>query len=354
LWWFGRGLDWSLVKGALQQSDWRLILLAWVIVLAAYAWRAMRWGAFLAPLCKASARELWVATTIGFGAILLVGRAGEVVRPVVLPMRDRRVRPAAAFVTIMIERVYDFMAVSLIFALSLLWFRPAAASVNDFHRVRIAGVLILGVCISGIVGLVLFRLKSDTIISGVESRLNRWSRIPFKARKAVLSLLDQLARALRILTSARELAVTIGWTALLWGSVAAANLLVFRAFHIHAEGRPFGFTETFFVLGFAMVGSAVPTPGGAAGAFHAATGAGLVFLGVEKEQAAAAAIVLHLVDFAPAATFGLYYFLRREVSFTRLRELMTSDAVEHAVEDEKIVPVESIDNKSFETVGARD
>jgi len=219
LWWFGRGLDWSLVKGALQQSDWRLILLAWVIVLAAYAWRAMRWGSFLAPLCKASARELWVATTIGFGAILLVGRAGEVVRPVVLPMRDRRVRPAAAFVTIMIERVYDFMAVSLIFALSLLWFRPAAASVNDFHRVRIAGVLILGVCITGIAGLVLFRLKSDTIIRWVESRLNRWSRIPFKARKAVLSLLDQLARALRILTSARELAVTIGWTALLWGSV---------------------------------------------------------------------------------------------------------------------------------------
>jgi len=77
-------------------------------------------------------------------------------------------------------------------------------------------------------------------------------------------------------------------------------------------------------------------------------------LGVEKEQAAAAAIVLHLVDFAPAATFGFYYFLRREISFARLRELMTSDAVEHAVEDEKIVPAESIDNTSFETVGARD
>jgi uncharacterized membrane protein YbhN (UPF0104 family) len=85
-----------------------------------------------------------------------------------------------------------------------------------------------------------------------------------------------------------------------------------------------------------MVGSAVPTPGGAAGAFHAATGAGLVFLGIEKEQAAAVAIVLHLVDFGPAALFGLSYFLRGEVNLSRLRNLMKTESVEHAVEDELV------------------
>ena len=354
LWWFGRGLDWALVKVALRHSDWRLIGLAWLIVLAAYWWRAMRWRSFLAPLCKAGSRELWIATTVGFGAILLIGRMGEVVRPVVLPMRDRRVRPAAAFVTIVIERVYDFMAVGLVFAVSLVWFEPATGLTNDLSRVRLAGILVLGICIIGIAGLVLFRLKSEALIPWVELRLNQWPRIPLKVRRALLSLLDQLARALRILTSVRELAVTIGWTALLWGSVAAANLLVFRAFHLQIAGRPVGFTEAFFVLGFAMVGSAVPTPGGAAGAFHAATGAGLVFLGVEKEQAAAVAIVLHLVDFSPAAVFGLFYFLRGEISLARLRELMKSDALEHAVEDEKIVPAKAADKPTLETVGVRD
>ena len=103
-----------------------------------------------------------------------------------------------------------------------------------------------------------------------------------------------------------------------------------------------------------MVGSAVPTPGGAAGAFHAATGAGMVFLGVEKEQAAAVAIVLHLVDFGPAGVFGLYYFLRREISLKRLRELITAEAVEHAVEDEKIVPVGEFDKGNLETASLRD
>jgi uncharacterized membrane protein YbhN (UPF0104 family) len=142
LWWFGRGLDWDRVSIALKQSDWRLIGLAGVIVLAAYWWRAVRWRSFLAPLCKAGLRELWVATTVGFAAILLIGRTGEVVRPVVLPMRDR-CAAAAAFVTIMIERVYDFMAVGPVFAASLVWFAGAGAywrfwarSTSRFARAR--------------------------------------------------------------------------------------------------------------------------------------------------------------------------------------------------------------------------
>src|SRR2546422_1694549 len=120
----------------LRNSDWRLIALACLVIVLAYVWRAFRWRAFLAPLGKASLRELWVATTVGFGAVLLVGRAGEVVRPVVLPMRDRRVRPAASFVTIVIERLYDSMAVIIAFAVNLLWFRPSAGDAGDFGHVR--------------------------------------------------------------------------------------------------------------------------------------------------------------------------------------------------------------------------
>jgi uncharacterized membrane protein YbhN (UPF0104 family) len=155
--------------------------------------------------------------------------------------------------------------------------------------------------------------------------------MPERVGRAILSLLEQLAGALRILTDARELAVVAAWTALLWGSITVADWLVLRAF-----GLPFGLPETIFVMGFALVGSLVPTPGGAAGAFHAATAAGLVFLGVAREEAAAAAIITHLIVFAPAVLFGLYYFLRGEVNIKRLRELTSTEEVEHAVEDEII------------------
>jgi hypothetical protein len=82
-----------------------------------------------------------------------------------------------------------------------------------------------------------------------------------------------------------------------------------------------------------VVGSLVPTPGGAAGAFHAATAGGLLLLGVEREIAAAVSIVMHLVDFGPALLFGLFYFLRGDISISRLRSLTSQEAVIHATED---------------------
>jgi uncharacterized membrane protein YbhN (UPF0104 family) len=108
--------------------------------------------------------------------------------------------------------------------------------------------------------------------------------------------------------------------------------LVMRAF-----GLMPGMKDAMFVMGWALVGSLVPTPGGGAGGFHAITKYGLTtFLGVEENQAAAITIILNLVYFAPALLFGLYYFLRSDVSVARLRQLTKPEAVEHAVEDEEI------------------
>ena len=328
IWWFGRRLDWGQVKLAVQKSDWRLIILAGGVILLGYLWRAIRWRSFLVPLTKASLREVWIATTVGFGAVLTIGRAGEVVRPVVLAMRDKRVRPAAAFVTIMVERLYDSMTVVLFFAVNLLWFRPTPETASDFGR---AGLVFLGLLVLGIAVLIWFRWRSQTVIKWLDQKISAGSRFKIRAKRALLSTLEQLATALSVLSNTRQLAISIGWSVLLWFTVAVANLLVCRAF-----GLQFGLSQVLFVLGCSMVGSAVPTPGGAAGAFHAATGAALVLLGVGREQAAAVAIVLHLVDFGPAALFGLFYFLRGDVNLARLRVLTSATAVEHAVEDEKV------------------
>lgn len=334
IWFFGRGLDWQHVKVSVQKSDWRLILVAIVIILFAYLWRVVRWQALLKPLTPTSLREVWIATCVGFAAVLTIGRAGEVVRPVALPMRDRRVRPAAAFVTIMIERLYDTITVVLMFAINLLWFTPNSAAV-EFGWVRIIGFSFLAVLLVGIAFLIWFRRRSAALINWLDNRIVSRSSLVLRIKKALLSTLEQLATALSVLSDARLLAITIFWSAVLWGSVVAANLLVCRAF-----GISFGVSQVIFVLGWSMVGSVVPTPGGAAGAFHAATAAALILLGVGRDQAAAIAITMHLVDFGPAAIFGLFYFLRGDVNFARLRSLVSTEAVEHAVEDEPVVIAE--------------
>jgi len=335
IWWFGRRLDWVQVKLAVQRSDWRLILLGAGIVLLGYLWRAIRWQVLLAPLTKASLREIWIATTVGFGAVLLIGRAGEVVRPVVLPMRDKRVRPAASFVTIIVERLYDTIAVVSIFALNLLWLKPSANTAQAFSQARTGGWLLVGLLAVIVVLLIWFKRRSSRVIVWLDRKVKGESRLGARLKRAVLSTLEQLATALSVMSNIRQLTLSVGLSVLLWGSVALGNLLVCRAF-----GLPFGIAEILFVMGWSMVGSAVPTPGGAAGAFHAATGAALVLLGVAREQAAAVAIILHLVDFAPAALFGFFYFLRGDINITRLRALISVQSVEHAVEDERVALAE--------------
>ncbi|MDQ3753730.1 MAG: flippase-like domain-containing protein [Acidobacteriota bacterium] len=316
LWWFGRGLDWMGVRQAIGQADWRLIALGVLLVCISYFVRALRWRALLAPLGKASLRELFAATTVGFGAIFLVGRTGEVLRPAFLSLREPRVRPAAAFVTIAVERLYDMSAVIFLFALNLLTFRAPGGDPAAYARVRQAGVVLVVAMIVGIAMLIWFRHNAPTLLNWLERKLAHAPSFIKRIGKLLASLLAQVAQALGVLTDARGLAVTVSWTILLWCLIVVTNWLVLRAF-----GLPFGLDETLFVLGWALVGSLVPTPGGAAGAFHAATAAGLIFLGVPRADAAAVAIILHLVVFGPAVFFGLYYFLTGDVSLGRIKGL---------------------------------
>jgi len=210
IWLFGRKLDWHQVKTAVQKSDWRLILIAIVIILLAYLWRVIRWQALLKPLTPTSLREVWIATCVGFAAVLTIGRAGEVVRPLALPMRDRRVRPAASFVTIMIERLYDTITVVLMFSINLLWFTPTSGA--DLGWVRIIGFSFLALLMVGIAFLIWFRRRSAALISWLDKKIDARSSVVLRIKKGLLSTLEQLATALSVLSDMRLLGITIFWS----------------------------------------------------------------------------------------------------------------------------------------------
>ncbi len=326
LWWFGRNLDWREVAQRVSNANPYLLVIAVLVVCSTYIVRAFRWRTLLKPLGPARLPDLFAATTIGFSAVFLIGRAGEFVRPVVLPMRDPRVRPSASLVTILVERIFDMMAVALMFAINLIWFRPLATIDVSFDRVRVVGFGMLAATILGVIFLAWYRTRSAWLIEILDRVLARRRFIPRRLTNFAMRILEQLSQALGVLVNVRALAVTIGCTAMLWFGIALANFLVMQAF-----GLRVGVSETLFVLGWSLVGSLVPTPGGAAGAFHAATAAGFLFLGVEKELAAAVSIILHLVDFGPAVLFGVFYAIRGDLSFSRLRTLVSPEDFENPV-----------------------
>ncbi|MDT5122707.1 MAG: glycosyltransferase 2 family protein [Acidobacteriota bacterium] len=354
LWWFGRNLvtSWTDVGRSLASVDWRLLAAGIAAVSITYLQRAYRWRTLLAPLTKAGLRPLFAATTVGFGAVFLFGRMGEVVRPVVLPLYDRRVKPTGSFVTIMVERLCDVVAIVVLFAVNLLWFPAPPGRETQLASIRTAGLILLILTAVGVACLVWFERRSKSVIPWLDVRFKRWRFVPNRLAHALTHLLEQLAAALTILADSRELARTIAWTSIIWIFNTLANWLVILAFHL-----PFGLRENIFVMGWSLVGSLVPTPGGAAGAFHAATAAGLIFLNrpdLDANKSAAIAIMLHLVAFAPAVVWGLYYFLRGDVSFKRLQELTTAEEIEHSIEkdDEPRVTNETMSNE-LNAVGVR-
>jgi uncharacterized protein (TIRG00374 family) len=241
-----------------------------------------------------------------------------------LPMRDKRVRPSAALVTLALERVFDLAALVCFFAINLLWFTPPAG----YESIQWLGVLMLAGVILGFATLVIFQRKSTSIIAWT-TRVTTRKWIPQRLQRIILSILKQLSSALEILHNWRLTFWASFWTLTLWLAIAIPTWLVLLAFNL-----PLTFSDSLFIMGFATVSSVVPTPGGAAGAFHAATAGGLMVLGTPQNEAAAVSFAMHLIYFAPAIFFGLFYFIHGDISIERFRSLMSSENAEREISSE--------------------
>jgi uncharacterized membrane protein YbhN (UPF0104 family) len=155
--------------------------------------------------------------------------------------------------------------------------------------------------------------------NSLAGRISARTSVSNPVKRAALRLIHQLLRALTLLAHRRVLTLVTSWTVVQWLSVILSNWLILRAF-----GMAFGVKETILVMSCGVIGSLMPTPGGAAGAFHAALSGGLIFLGATLDQAAAISIVAHLVGFFPALVFGSYYLLRCNLNVAQLQQEMSA------------------------------
>lgn len=335
LWFFGRNLDWQVVRSSLARANGWYLSLAVAIICVGYLLRAIRWQVLLSPITPSSLKELFATTTVGYAAVFFVGRAAEIVRPMWLPMRDKRVRPSAALVTLGMERIFDFGSLLTFFAINMLFFTPQPGREKEFEFVEIVGVMMLIAVAAGFMFLYFYQGISPRLIGWIE-RVGPRLRVPSRILRIFVSILKQLRAAAGILRNWKQAGLASFWTLTLWFAIAFPTWLVLLAFDL-----PFSFSDSLFIMGIAAFSSLIPTPGGAAGAFHTGTAASLLFLNsdINREDAAAVSIAMHLVYFAPAIVFGLYYFVHGDISVERFRSLLSS---EHAVEE---IESESPDTK---------
>lgn len=327
--WFIRRLDWGTVGIYLRGARlWPLAVAVLLVNLAMFA-RSLRWQAFLAPSAQVSLRSLFAATSIGFGALFVIGRAGEIVRPAVLSLQER-LRPSLTLSSALIERIYDTAVIILLFSVNMLYFEfpPGSRFGNSvIDSYRTVGLLTAGALLLAISLLVALRLRANLILRFLETRL--LPRAP-RLFRPVISFVHHLTEGLSVLTNLRELGVTIFHTAIIWTLIIGSSWITLTAFNLD-----FSLSQLIFILGFGVVGSLVPTPGGSAGAYHAVTAHGYELLGIEPNLAACLAIVGHLIGFGPPFFLALYFLVRDDISLASIRGLLADGPVGEGSEADK-------------------
>jgi uncharacterized protein (TIRG00374 family) len=315
-----RRLNWTEVRQNFSQANVFLVAAAMIVSCGTNLLRASRWRTLLSPLAPARLQDLFAATNIGIGAsFLFAGAVGEVVRPLALSALNKGVRPAASFLTIIVERVFDLCALSAIFGLTILWLPEITGRQSPGQHLSELGTILLVLPALALCSLILFRSRLGNAPGWVNEKLVGRHINPGKVRRATSRYLEKLLGAFGVLSNTRELIVLTIWTTSQWLSVLLTNWLILRAF-----GLSFGVKQVLLVMCCGLIGSLVPTPGGAAGAFHAALSGGLIFLGVTLGQAAAVSITAHLVGFVPALAFDSYYLLRGSINLTSLQHQMSA------------------------------
>lgn len=308
LWWFFRGIDLVTIWRATLNAQWGWIVLAVGSTILTYVLRAWRWQILLAPLGHTAFRAAFRTTVIGFAAnLLLPARAGEVLRPYLLS-RTEPISAPSAFATVVIERLFDLIAVLLLFG-----FAMAFAGIPVGEAVARAGAL---AAVGAVAALAVL-----AVLAGHPERVGLWADalarfLPARLGRLLGQLVRTLTLGLRVLRSPAHFAWAMLWSVPLWLSIALGIVFTSWAF-----GLPVTFVGSFLIVGFLTVGVMAPTPG-AAGGFHGAYMLAVgQFFGAPESVAAAAAIVLHLVSFVPVTILGLVYMWQDGLTLGRLRGL---------------------------------
>src|SRR5688572_14651640 len=108
-----RGMDFERTVEELKKSSPMPVLGAVFFLFLSYWIRAYRWSYLLLPVKQISTRPLFRSTLIGFmGNYLLPFRAGEVMRAVSIG-QNQNISKAAALGSIVLERAFDGVVISL-------------------------------------------------------------------------------------------------------------------------------------------------------------------------------------------------------------------------------------------------
>jgi len=316
MWLLMRNLDWAVFFSEVKKADPFYLILMLIVFYISFFARAIRWKYLLPSEKEYSVRKLFDATMIGFFAsIVLPLRAGEFIRPWALS-KWQGVPGLTAFASIVVERVFDVIALMLILGLCM----SSIQATEDLELV-VLGAKALGL-IATVIGFVMLiaYLRPQLILNTLKKMLSLSIEKKFpELSSKILSIAEDFIKGFRSISSFKELLLVIIWSLVIWVTVS-----IFYQVGLYAMGESPAMLVGFTVSAFIALAVAAPSAPGFVGTFQY----GCVFalhniFGYSKEQALAYAIIVHVFQMGLILIHGMYILNREGLQFSELKNSKT-------------------------------
>jgi len=280
-------VDFREMAEAFRSANYLVLALA---LLLSFVWMAVRaavWRTLLRN--RASYRD--VLLTVGEGYLMnnfLPFRLGEFGRAFLLS-RKSSMQFMEILPTIVIERAVDLAYSAAILLVSL----PFVVGAEGAGQI---GVIVGVVVLLGLVVLYLLARNRQWALDLFHRLSQRWPALQRIGGGFIEAFLEGLA----VLTDGWLFARFLFWMTINWSVAIASYYLIMRAFFPEVQ-----VIWSFFGLGVAAFGNAIPSLPGSIGTFEGAFGGALTILTGDQSTAFAAALAGRLYMYIGALTFGL-------------------------------------------------
>lgn len=305
-----RGIDFNGLLVELQRTKYIYAILGMLIgtVFGSYI-RALRWKYLLNPLKEnIGIGNLFSAVMIGYMMNILIPRAGEVSRPVVLAKKEN-ISKASAFGTIVVERVFDMLSMFIVFGLCILYYRQKISDTFGEYNIEMIS-LYFSIAILLFVALIILMLfnleKSEYIVEKITSKI-----LPAKYQEKIHKIFFSLINGFLFIKYPKYYFKIFLLTVAQWVAYAFSSFITFYAFDINLS-----FIDANLILVMMSFAQTLPLPGNSAGTFHLFVKMTMVnIFGINPETAIGYATISHLLGFICLLIIGFYYSIKENFKF---------------------------------------
>jgi uncharacterized protein (TIRG00374 family) len=311
--------DWAGFVQSWRTADFRLIALAIAVILTNYVFRAMRWAVFLRPATRAVGQKPipWWSLTgsqfVGFAGLVLFGRVGELIRPL-LVSRPTGLTLSSQIAVVTVERVFDLGAFALIFSLNLL-LAPALRTLPHHELFHAVGYVIVAITVLLWVFVAAIGLAGLAVAAHIRSSIGLISEhAGNSAADKILSFRD----GLNVIDNVRDFFLASTLSLAIWFAIGITYVLTLKAFP--APVHALTIADALLLMGFSVVGGIVQLPGVGGGAQALAIGALTQLFGIPAALAISSGLMVWLTSSMCVVPIGLIYARIEGISLWRVTQ----------------------------------